>query len=221
MRTPGVLATAYDASPVAVARAGLLSELRAALPRVAAANYRGIGRYPLNADYDYANPGWQWDKIQRHARAQLGTLAVAEALDLKKGVWREEDWLMDGPWLLPSLASAAHVASFLDDKAEYELVEVARYPSRTAAPALGFDVGWWASGNFSILCDAVLWPIWHPPSTAAVPILAESLHALNEAVLFPDVASALRYREVYRQQEWAENDDPPFEIIEVAPVGAA
>ena len=54
-----------------------------------------------------------------------------------------------------------------------------------------------------------------------MPLLAELLHGLNEAALFPDVASAARYREVYRKQAWAEEDDPPFEIIEVALVGAA
>jgi hypothetical protein len=146
---------------------------------------------------------------------------MAEAFNIKKGEWRGEDWLTNGPWLLPSLASAAHVASFLEDKAQYELVEVACYPSRTAAPPIGFDVGWWASGNFSIICDAVIWPIWHPPPTDAVPILTELRHLLNEAVLFPDVASAERYRQMYREQEWAEDEDPPFEIIEIAAVDAA
>jgi hypothetical protein len=98
------------------------------------------------------------------------------------------------------------------------MIEVACYPSRTTAPAVGFDVGWWASGNFSIVCDAVVWPLWHPPPVEAMPAMAEYLQGLNEAVLFADVASAERYREWYRQQKWAEHEGRPFEIIEVAVV---
>lgn len=189
MRRSLSLARAYDCSPVAQARAADVVRARAALPNLNPENYRGIGRYALNADYDHKDPGWQWSKERSGVDERLGTLALEEALGLEKGVWREDDWLIDGPWLLPDMNAALHVRSFIEDMAAFELVEVARYPFRTARPSLGFDVGWWGSGNFSIVCDAVVWPLWHPPPAAAIPILVEGLSKLNEAVLFDDVVS--------------------------------
>ena len=221
MRQPSALAAAYDASPVALARVGDLSHLRATLANCKPQNYRGIGRYPLNADYDYKDPGWQWERRPSGVDEQLGTLAVEEALGLKTGAWRGEDWLIDGPWLLPDLARAQAVRAFLKNPAAFELVEVARYPARTTRPPLGFDVGWWASGNFSIICDAAVWPLWHPPPIEALSTLAEALSGLNNVVLFTDVSSAERYRTVYREQDWAEHEDKRFDIIEVAVVESA
>lgn len=216
MRTSRSLARAYDRSPVARALASDLACLRAALPNVNPENYRGIGRYPLNADYNYNDPGWQWERERTGLAEELGVLAVEEALGMKPGVWPEDEWLIDKPWLLPDLPGAMHVRSFLEDAAAFDLIEVALYPFRTSRPSIGFDVGWWGSSNFSIICDAVVWPIWHPPPAEAVPALVDALSDLNDAVLFADPRAAERYREVYRTQAWAEDEPPPFDLIEVA-----
>jgi hypothetical protein len=216
MRTPTALARAYEESPFAGANEAYLVSLRDALPRVDPASYRGTGRYPLNASYDYKDPGWQWDKGQPRVAEELGRLAVEEAL----GDWRVtgEEWLIDGPWLLPDISCALQVRGFLEQPDAYELVEVALYPSRTGAASLGFDVGYWASGNFSLICDTAVWPLWHPPPMEAMSGLGAMLAGLNEAVLFPDPASAVRFRDAYRAQPWGEEEGTPWGIIEVARV---
>ena len=223
MRRPVDLAMAYDRSPFSKARSDYLAELRRALAGLDPAKYRGVGRYPLNASYDYEDPGWQWERGQPRGAEGLGRLAMEEVL----GDWRVtgEEWLIDGPWLLPDIASVRHVRSFLEQPDAYELVEVALHPAHTRAEPLGFDVGYWASGNFSLICDSAVWPLWHPPPKEALASIGPLLNALNEAVLFPDWAAAASLREAYRQQPWAENEDgTPFEIIQVAkvdPEGAA
>jgi hypothetical protein len=215
MRTAKDLAVAYSESPFCNARTDYLRELRGALTWIEPASYRGIGRYPLNASYDHQDPGWQWEKAKPRLAEGLGRLAVEEIL----GDWRVtgEEWLIDGPWLLPDMAAANHVRTFLEQPDGYELVEVARYPAQTHATPLGFDVGYWASGNFSIICDVAVWPLWHPPPTEALPGLARLLNALNERVLFSDAAAAMNFREAYRSAPWAEDEEgTPFEIIQIA-----
>jgi len=219
MRTATALAEAYDSSPLRQAHLSDLADLRRILSHVRPASYRGIGRYPINADYDYDDPGWQWAKRERVAREELARLAVAEALGVEGVGVPDEPWLIDGPWLLPDIDCALRVRSSLERPAEYELIEVALYRSRTNAPSLGFDVGYWASGNFSIVCDTAVWPIWHAPPIEALGALRDPLGILNDAVLFPDVESAARFRDVYRAERWAEKEGTTFEIVEVAEVG--
>jgi len=122
---------------------------------------------------------------------------------------------------LPDIAAASQVRSFLEQPDSYELIEVARHPARTRANPLGFDVGYWASGNFSLISDVALWPLWHPPPIEALSSLAPLLNALNECVLFSDAAAAMRFREAYRSQPWAEDEEgTPFEVIQIAKTDA-
>jgi hypothetical protein len=145
-------------------------------------------------------------------------LALAEALGVAGDGLPNEEWLIDGPWLVPDLARAKEVVGLLGRQGTYEIIEVARYPSRTDAVSIGFDVGFWASGNFSLVCDTAVWPLWHPPPPEALVAISAGLSRLNEAVLFPDVGSAASFRDTYRAQPWAEREDTAFEIVEIAPV---
>lgn len=215
MRQPAELAEAYDRSPFAKAMADYLPALRRAIAGLDRASYRGVGRYPLNASYDYVDPGWQWEKGARRSGEGFGRLAIEEML----GDWRVtgEEWMIDGPWLLPDLASVRHVLSFLERTDAYELVEVALHPESTQSEPLGFDVGYWASGNFSLICDSGIWPLWHPPPKEVFSLLAKLLAPLNRAGLFPDAESAASFRDAYRTQEWAEGESGnPFAIIQIA-----
>lgn len=221
MKSPLVLARAYDSSPFVRERGNYVNQLRDLLPEVRPASYRGIGRYPLNADYDYEEPGWQWANRERPVGEELARLALAEALGVAGDGFPNEEWLIDGPWLVPDLACAKEIFGYTEQPNTYEIIEVARYPSRTNRASIGFDVGYWASGNFSILCDTAIWPIWHPPPPEALAAISAGLSCLNEAVLFPDVASAASFRDTYRAQPWAENEYTAFEIVEIAPVEMA
>ncbi|GEM_PF-1482776 len=218
MRRPMALAKAYDSSPVGLANRPFVNQLLALLPHVRPELYRGIGRYPLNADYDYVDPGWQWANRVRPIGEEQARRRLAQILDIEGTNVREEDWLIDGPWLVPDPDRAKELMDLLGNRDAYEVIEVACYPSRTDAASLGFDVGYWASGNFSLICDTAVWPLWHPPSLQALEDLRLHLVHLNDNVLFPNLESALLFREWYRAQPWAEKEDEPdeFEVVEVA-----
>lgn len=179
MKAPLVLARAYDASPFVRERNNYTKQLRDLLPQVRPANYSGIGRYPLNATYDHEEPGWQWANHQRHVGEELARLALAEALGVAGDGLPTEEWLIDGPWLVPGLAYFEIFVSLLARPGTYEIIEVARYPMRTESASIGFDVGYWASGNFSLICDTAVWPLWHPPPTEALAEISAGLSHLN------------------------------------------
>ncbi len=185
--------------------------------------YRGIGRYPLNADYDRGDPGWQWTKRDKtsgeeRARERL----AAEILGVDRDNLPEEEWLIDGPWLVPDLPLAEELLDLIEKRGDYEIIRAARYPSTTNGASLGFDVGYWASGNFSLVCDTAIWPLWHPPDVEALPHLKSHLDHLNAHGLFSNVEAAFEFREWYRAQAWAEEEDDSesglFEVVEVGPI---
>jgi len=96
----------------------------------------------------------------------------------------DNEWLIDGPWLIPSFEQTVEVLHLVSVAEEYELVEVAHHPVRTRRPSIGFDIGYWASGNFPIICDSLVWPLWHPPPPEALQSLSHYAKKLNEHVLF-------------------------------------
>lgn len=218
MKLPQALATTFEASPLVGKYRGDFDKLRKSFPQARPAQYRGIGRNPINADYDLVEPGWQGANGELPIGEERARLALAEALGITGDGLPDEEWLIDGPWLVPSLACARKIFGYIERPGRYEIIEAARFPSRTRTESIGFDVGYWASGNFSILCDTAIWPIWHPPPSDVPAEISDCLSCLNEAALFPDAKSTASFRDVYRVQPWAEQEDCPFDIIEIAPV---
>ena len=127
----------------------------------------------------------------------------------------DNEWLIDRPWLIPSLEPAVEVLHLVSVAKEYELIEVAHHPVRTRRSSIGFDIGYWASGNFSIICDSLVWPLWHPPPPEAFQSLSCYAKKLNEHVLFRTADEARDFCNFYSEQEWAESGGK-FEIIEIA-----
>jgi hypothetical protein len=109
---------------------------------------------------------------------------------------------------------ADKVRSALRAPEQYEIVELCTSPHRPRRP-LGVDVGYWCGGNFSILCDAAIWPIWHAPTPDAFGELAGFMRSLNEHALFGNEQDARRYLDWYRAQAWAEKEPSAFEVIAV------
>ena len=216
MRHAEVLEEAYSYSPLA--QKGTRIERLTAFfnPK----SYRGIERFGLNADYPYVEPGWQWTDIKPIDRDEPARSRLREILGPDTSVLEEDQWLVDGPWLIPDLDYVVELRRVLSVPEQFELIEVAKSPARTSRPGIGFDVGYWASGNFSVLCDSMVWPMWHPPPKEAAVELAHHACNLNEHVLFPTEVAAQSFREFYNTQDWAETPDE-FEIIEVALVDPA
>ena len=215
-----MLARAFDSSPIALEHREYLLELRAIFPYLRPEQYRGIERNPLNPDMDHRDPGWEWSPVQESDEGATARRRLAEILGVVEGEWNEETWLNVSPWLVPERAAAQELLDMLRLREEHEIVHVARHPARSMVPSIGFDVGYWATENFSIVCDSAIWPKWHPADSEALNELKRQLEPLNAYGLFPNAETAAAFREWYRSQAWAETEDEDetgrFELIEIS-----
>jgi hypothetical protein len=201
------LEAAYIRSPVYVRAAAEVGVIRAVLPGVVPLQYRGIGRYPFT-EYPEKGPGWQGDgevpvDPEPHARVLLLRFLGPDENDL--------------PWpraFLQQVDQARAIYDALADKQRYELVEVCSVPE-SPRQLLGFDIGYWGGGNFSIVCDAVIWPVWHGPDARSLPDFAGAVRELNQHGLFPTERAAKSYLEWYRTQSWVEGEPSEFTVMAV------
>lgn len=103
---------------------------------------------------------------------------------------------------------------------QIELVRLRRQSFSSEESVLGFDVGYWGGDHFSIICDSIVTPTWHPPQPEDFGAIAEALHGLNDSLLFPNEEEAAAFRARYVRFPWAETEGHPgeFEIIQVEAV---
>jgi len=207
MQTPDSLEAAYTSSPLYQRAPTQLETIRAVLSGVAPASYRGIGRHPFT-EYPEKGPGWQGQGLvapdpEPHARTLM--LESLGPNDFETPYPRAFLQQAEQVWAVYAALTA---------KSNFEVVELCSSPD-LPRNLLGFDIGYWGGGNFSVLCDAAIWPLWHAPDLAALPELAVALQDLNEHALFPTESSAKSYREWYIAQPWAEEEPSRFTVIAV------
>jgi hypothetical protein len=118
--------------------------------------------------------------------------------------------------VLSTLAQAEELLLLVDRLEEYEIVRLSD-DDFSETPMFGYDVGYWGGGTYSILCDSVIWPMWHGPNPEAFDHLLQYVEPLNAHMLFPDHASANRFRSFYLTQPWAETEAAAgdFSVIRV------
>jgi hypothetical protein len=213
MRMPTALNVAYESSPLVARNAGAFAEMRRTLIGIQPGAYRGVERCALSESLE-PYPGWagQAEEIRRQTQIDRDACRRLVAIlgpDHQCGHYPCH--------LVSTLADADALKLVVDCPADYEIVRLSTDDSDGGGERLGYDCGYWGGGNYSILCDSVLWPMWHPPPPEVLGILAERVASLNAHMLFPDRKSALEFREYYRTQSWAEteNDDEEFRIIAV------
>jgi hypothetical protein len=206
MRDPIELEAVFRNSPFFVRNERAIEALRAPLPAGLAERYRGIGRFPFT-EYAERGPGWQgadphFDDAETRAREVLLSFLGPD------------DHVTPYPRaFLGGRADAAAVRAALSRREHYELVELCS-GAVSSVELLGFDVGYWGGGNFSILCDAAIWPTWHPATSEAIPELTWHLGKLNQYSLFPTLEAAREYATWYVGQDWAEG--PPEDFVSIA-----
>lgn len=221
LHKPESLLDRYERSDMAQQNAEHLARIRNAVSLIKPSEYRGIAREPL----------MPWSSIDEELlRTERSVL-----IDLKKeqrarkrflqmsGEDREQwDFYIDG-WdynkaLLADLEMAKGLHAVLNVPGDYEIVEVRRDVCDTDYEFLGFDVGYWRNDNFSLICDTIVMPHWHPPSDEVLAESAGRLCSLNEHVLFSTIEEAEAFREYYRSSEWGETENPigEFCIIQIA-----
>lgn len=204
------LDSCYLASPYFEQNNAYIKKLRAAIGPLAFSGYRGIGRYPFTEDYPLAAPGFHenGNSMDRDREEENARLLLMEMLG-------SDDYTTPYPRaFVASIEQAKKIQAALDAPEKYEIVELCLDPDRPAN-LLGFDVGYWSGGNFSILCDAAIWPIWHPPDPSAFEELKMFTKKLNSHALFQSWNDAQEYLEWYSQQDWAETEPSEFSIIAV------
>jgi hypothetical protein len=210
---PTALVRAYDESMRTHQAAELFQRLCDTLKPLPREAYRGSSRFPLmplpSLDPEILRTFEETGcdvKTEQAARRRFLALAG------------EDDSADDfDPDLLPDLAAARDVYSFLESPTEYEIVQLAREPFLADVDCLGFDVGYWGGDHYSIICDSAVRPLWHPPQPECFDELARELMMVNESFLFPGADGAAQFRSWYRTQYWAETELRPDEfcIIQV------
>ncbi|MDJ0976670.1 MAG: hypothetical protein QNJ98_19595, partial [Planctomycetota bacterium] len=113
--------------------------------------------------------------------------------------------------LLPSFELAAQVHALVDDPLGFEIVRLSRFDPKRNRATLGFDVGYWG-GDFSLICDTLIAPKWHPAPEEDYEALRVQTRRLNRHVLFDSEEAGWAFRHWYVQQPWAETEFEPGEI---------
>lgn len=213
MKLPQVLHRLYERSPLATQHRDQLRLLRETFNTVEPTAYRGIERWALSESLQ-PDPGWS----QTEPRP-ADEKASDRLLEILGGDHECDHYPCS---LIPTLTLAQELMRAVDHPEEYELVRLSR-DVFDGGPMLGFDVGYWGGGNYSILCDSLIWPMWHGAPSEAFHDLAQHIECLNTYMLFSDRHSAERFRSFYLTQSWAETEDAPGEfcIIRIDAVDSA
>jgi hypothetical protein len=201
MKLPQALHRAYERSPWAGQHRDHLRHLRETFNTVEPAAYRGIERWALS-DSPLPDPGGSETVSPADEKASRSFLEIL-------GADHECDHYPCS--LIPTLTLGHELMRAVDHPETYELVRLSR-DSFDEGPMLGFDVGYWGGGNYSILCDSLIWPLWHGAPSEAFHDLGQHIACLNTHMLCPDRQSAERFRSFYLTQSWGETEDVPGEF---------
>jgi hypothetical protein len=215
---PRVVVRSFEAEVAKSADAdawrAFLAQLRAAFPALLPERYRGLSRTPLDRSWDGedrmpgAGPNW------------AARVMIRERLGPDPNLThRLENF---DPDLLPDLPFAREVLAATDCPGEWEIARVRRNAQQRARRTLGFDVGYWGSDHYSLICDSLLMPKWHVPDPETFALLRVHAARLNEHLLFDGSEDAHAFRAWYVTQAWAEAEMYPaeFQVIRVDDVGA-
>jgi len=206
LRDPGDLLADYEHRKGASASQEYLTALRNSVSFLNPARYRGIAREPLSP--------WNSDQEQLNGNARLGEVCEVEARKVFEQILGEDRALWDYEpnkrdtckEMFQELVQAREVYSNLKVPQDYEIVHLARGPSRVEWPVCGYDIGQWAGDHFSLICDSVIRPEWHPPAPDDIVEISRKVRNLNEHGLFSTIKEALQFREYYLSKEWAETE---------------
>jgi len=144
------------------------------------------------------------------------------ATRLAIGRFFEDDLATTNGHLLFDPAQVQEALELAPASERVQVVRLRRVSFSSEASVLGFDVGYWGGNHYSLVCDSIVAPTWHPPQPEDFTTLAEALKVLNGSLLFPTHAEAAAFRARYMQFPWAETESYPgeFEVIQVEAVDA-
>ncbi len=207
----------YLSTPQAIENRHFINDLWARIRPSDPLSYRGIG-----CIVDGIPPSPDEDQESWLAAFNVDKSDPLLATRLAIGRFFEDDLLNTNGYLL---FDPKHVREALDlaPLSEHlQPVRVRRESFSNGTSVLGFDVGYWGGDHYSIICDSIVTPTWHPPQPEDFNTLAEALGGLNGSLLFPTEAEAAEFRTRYVGFAWAETESYPgeFEVIQLEAIDA-
>jgi len=218
LRSQRQLLAEYEHSKEAMTNRQYLSRLREVIAFVDPILYRGIARdplRPLGSDEDALNQNTPVGEIGEVKARRVFQQIIGE----NRALWDYDPSKRDiCKEMLDELGQAQKIYHHLEAPQHYEIVHLARGESQADGLFLGYDVGQWAGEHFSIICDSVIRPKWHPPTLEGLAEIGERLQMLNQFALFVTLDEAIEFREFYLSRHWAETEVFPGEfcIIQVS-----
>jgi hypothetical protein len=105
-----------------------------------------------------------------------------------------------------SLEEVKSVYDLIENRADYEILEIIENEVEITDKTIGFDIGYIGGDFFSAIADTAIKPMWHPPDFDDMSDITEPLRKLNEYCLFDNFTNAKTFRELYLAKEWAEKE---------------
>jgi hypothetical protein len=195
-----------------------LTRLREILSFIKPENYRGTGR-----EHFEPSPFWIDDngKLQDWQDSNPDAYKNGEAkkqLAIYEDKNTPTDTLDDLCFF--SLDEMKNVFELIENKGDYEILEILENETITNDKTIGFDIGYIGGDFFSAIADTGIKPMWHPPDFDDMDDITEHLRKLNEHCLFDKFSDAKAYRELYLTKEWGEKemDEGQITIIQIRAV---
>src|SRR3954462_1588273 len=166
MKMPRVLNEAYERSPRVQQNWQEFRRFREVFKNIDPAAYRGLERCAL-AESLQPDPGWV-EATPPNTLANVDQKARRRLLEI---LGADHQCIHHPCSMTSTLEQAKELRVLVDRPEDYEIVRLSDTDVKYA-PTLGYDVGYWGGGNYSILCDSVIWPMWHAPAPESFDDLA-------------------------------------------------
>lgn len=181
-----------------------LTRLREILNFIKPENYRGTSRKhftsaPFCVDDNGILQDWQDSNPDAYKNSEAKKqLAIYEGINTPKDIINN--------LCLCSLDEIRSVYDLIENKADYEILEIIENEIEITDKGIGFDIGYMGGDFFSAIADAAVKPMWHPPDFDDMQDIIIHLKKLNEHCLFPTFQDAKDYRELYLAKAWGEKE---------------
>jgi hypothetical protein len=205
----------YLATPQAIKHRQFIDDLWARISPLDPRSYRGI-----SCIVDGIAPPPDWNESDWLATLNVDPQDPLLKTRLAIGRHFEDDLANTNGHLLFDPAHVQEAIQLAPASEQVEVVRVRRGSIQKGKPTIGYDVGYWGGDHYSIICDSIVTPTWHPPQPEDFQTLAESLASLNAYLLFPTPDEAVAFRSRYIRFPWAEEESYPgeFEVIQIEAV---
>ncbi len=191
-----------------------INKLRKKLPFIYPIKYRGVDRECIDGTpfCYYENP-----KQIILVKKELSLFDNIDARRLFATFDKKNKLVEYSPGLsFLSFKEISKVYNLIDNKDDFEILEVLENEKQTTNKTIGFDVGG-EVGRFSIISDAFIKPFWHPPDINDIEDLVTCLMKLNQYSLFDSMTDAFAYMQTYLTKDWGEKpmNGEQFSIFQV------